>query len=116
MSLPRERQIAMLTADVAPGRVARGCVFSRAEPRHKQDIVRLLKNMVPLSSFFFILYHIIIIFDSLSHHSANGLCRSSLHSLSRHILAHHVKWLSELTSAGLVRKTFVDFVRLISRT
>ena len=36
----------MLTADQQSGETA-GRVFSRTEPRHKQDIVRLLKEMVP---------------------------------------------------------------------
>lgn len=45
LALTREQQIAMLTADGTPGRASGGRVFSRAEPRHKQDIVRLLKSM-----------------------------------------------------------------------
>ncbi|KAI8469125.1 MAG: hypothetical protein J3K34DRAFT_454251 [Monoraphidium minutum] len=36
--MPRERQLAILAA-------GQSLVFSRAEPRHKQDIVRLLKDM-----------------------------------------------------------------------
>mmetsp|Transcript_25245 Transcript_25245/g.68622 ORF Transcript_25245/g.68622 Transcript_25245/m.68622 type:complete len:1048 (+) Transcript_25245:127-3270(+) len=38
VSLPRSKQISIL-------KESRGCVFSRAEPRHKQDIVRLLKEL-----------------------------------------------------------------------
>jgi len=38
VELPREEQMRIL-------RTVRGCVFSRAEPRHKQDIVRLLKEL-----------------------------------------------------------------------
>eukprot|EP00955_Chlamydomonas_euryale_P062460 358382-Chlamydomonas_euryale.AAC.1 len=36
--LPRAEQISVLQG-------SGGCVFSRAEPRHKQDIVRLLKDL-----------------------------------------------------------------------
>lgn len=38
MSLPRNQQAEVLAT-------ARACVFSRAEPKHKQDIVRLLKEL-----------------------------------------------------------------------
>jgi hypothetical protein len=38
VSLPRQQQLAVLGAGTS-------CVFSRAEPKHKQDIVRLLKDM-----------------------------------------------------------------------